>query len=165
MTRIGRLGMVAVIAVAVVAAPAFGAVVTVGRFYTELAQAKHLVSADAVSAEANLRGAGFNLPKLSVDKSLTEGDMTAISNALGVFVKTERPSQPISESLLNTYLSVFGGQLRSHGKIGQPSSANGDRGDRGDDDEQGDDRDDDHGDDHGDDGDHHHHHHHSESRF
>jgi hypothetical protein len=111
MRRVNRFGMIAVLAVGTVVAPAFAGNVTVGRFYTELAQAKHLVSVDAASAEANLRGAGFNLPKLALDKSLTEGDMTSISNALGLTVTTQKPSQLISESQLNTFMSSFGSQL------------------------------------------------------
>jgi len=111
MMRVNRLGMIVVLAVGTVVAPAFAASVTVGQFYTQLAQANHLVSADAASAEANLRGAGFNLPKLALGKSLTEGDMTSISNALGVAVTTERPSELISESQLNTFMASFGSQL------------------------------------------------------
>ena len=111
MKRVNRLGMIAVLAVGTVLAPAFAGNVTVGRFYTELAQAKHLVSVDAASAEANLRGAGYNLPQLALDKSLTEGDVTTISNALGVAVTTQRPSQLISETQMNTFMSSFGSQL------------------------------------------------------
>jgi len=111
MTRVYRFGMIAVLAVGTVVAPAFAGNVTVGRFYTQLAQAKNLVAVDAASAEASLRGAGINLPKLAVDKGLTEGDMTAISNALGVAVKTERPSQSISEAQLNTFMASFGSQI------------------------------------------------------
>ena len=111
MRKVNRLGMIAVLAVGAVVAPAFAGNVTVGRFYTQLAQAKHLVSVDAASAEANLRGAGFNLPRLALDKSLTEGDMTSISTALGVAVSTERPTQLISESQLNTFMASFGNQL------------------------------------------------------
>ena len=111
MKRVNRFGMIAVLAVATVVAPAFAGGVTVGHFYTELAQAKHLVSVDAASAEANLRGAGYSLPKLALDKSLTEGDMASISNALGVAVTTERPSQLITESQLSTFMASFGGQL------------------------------------------------------
>jgi hypothetical protein len=111
MMRVNRFGMIAVLAVAAVMAPAFAANVTVGQFYTELAQAKNFVSVDAASAEANLRGAGFNLPRLALGKSLTEGDMTSISNVLGVAVTTQRPAALISESQLNTYMASFGSQL------------------------------------------------------
>ena len=103
--------MIAVLAVATAVAPTFAGNVTVGRFYTELAQAKHLTSADATSAEASIRGAGFDLPKLALQKSLTEGDMAAISNALGVAVTTGHPSELISESRMNTFMASFGSQL------------------------------------------------------
>jgi hypothetical protein len=103
--------MIALLAVGAAVAPAFAGNVTVGRFYTQLAQAKHLVSVDAASAEANLRGAGFNLPRLALDKGLTEGDMTAISTTLGLAVTTERPTQLITESQLNTFMASFGNQL------------------------------------------------------
>ena len=111
MKRVNRLGMIAVLAVGTVMAPAFAGNVTVGRFYTELAQAKHLVSVDAASAEASLRGAGFSLPKLALDKSLSEGDMTSISSVLGVAVTTQRPSQLVSETQMGTYMSSFGSQI------------------------------------------------------
>src|SRR6266850_1884470 len=91
MRRVNRFGMIAVLAVVAVVAPAFAGNVTVGRFYTELAKAKHLVAVDAASAEANLRGAGVNLPNLALDKSLTEGDVTSIASSLGVAVTTGRP--------------------------------------------------------------------------
>jgi hypothetical protein len=101
----------AVIAAFAVAAPALAGNVTVGRFYTELAQAKHLPSADAAAAETSLRGAGFNLPELELGKGLTEGDMISISNVLGLSVTTQRPEAPVSEAQLNTFMSSFRGQL------------------------------------------------------
>ena len=58
MKRLNRIGAIAAFAVALIAAPAFAGNVTVGRFYTELAKAKHLGAVDATSAEANLRAAG-----------------------------------------------------------------------------------------------------------
>ena len=119
MRRVNRFGMIAVLAVGTVVAPAFAGNVTVGRFYTEIAQAKNLVAVDVASAEASLRGAGVNLPRLALDKSLTEGDMTSISNALGVAVTTARPSQLISEAQLNTFMSSFGKHLG--GGVGGPS--------------------------------------------
>ena len=135
MRTVNRFGMIAVLAVATVVAPAFAGNVTVGNFYTGLAQAKHLVSVDAASAEANLRGAGFILPKLALDKSLTEGDMTSIATSLGLAVTTDRPSQPISESQMNTFMSSFGSQLGAPavrgGAPNQTDSQNGDPGNSG----------------------------------
>ena len=111
MKRVNRLGMIAVLAVGTVMAPAFAGNVTVGHFYTELAQAKHLVSVDAAASEASLRGAGFALPKLALDKSLSEGDMTSISNVLGVAVTTQRPSQLVTETQMGTFMTSFGSQI------------------------------------------------------
>jgi hypothetical protein len=135
MKRSFGLGMMTVLATAVAATVAFSGNVTVGSFYTQLAQAKHLVSVDAASAEANLRGAGFNLPRLALDKSLTEGDMTSISNALGVAVTTQRPSQSISESQMNTFMASFGSQISAptirSGSAFQTESQGGDPGNSG----------------------------------
>ena len=135
MKRVTRFGMIALIAVGSVLAPAFAGDVSVGRFYTALAEAKHLVSVDAPSAEASLRGAGFNLPKLALDKSLTEGDMTSISNVLGLNVTSQKPSQVITEAQLNVYMSSFGSQIgTSGGKLGgeiikvDPFAVNGSKG-------------------------------------
>jgi len=111
MRRVNRFGMIAAIAVFAVAAPAMAGNITVGRFYTEIAKAKHMVVVDASSAEAGLRGAGIKLPQLSLNKDLTEGDVTAISTALGLAVTTNRPSELVSESQMNTFMSSFGGQL------------------------------------------------------
>jgi hypothetical protein len=103
--------MVALIAVAMAVASVLAGNVTVGRFYKELAKAKQLGSVDEVYAEANLRGAGFKLPELRLDKSLTEADMTSISNALGLVVTTERPSQLITESQLSRFMASFSNRL------------------------------------------------------
>jgi hypothetical protein len=111
MKRVHVVGMIAVLAAGAMSLPAIAGDVTVGRFYVELAQAKHLSSVDAAAAQASLRGAGFDVPALALDKRLTEGDMTSISNALGVSVTTEHPSQPITEVQLNTYMTSFAGQL------------------------------------------------------
>jgi hypothetical protein len=111
MTRVNRLGLIAAIAIGTALAPAFAADVTVGRFYTELAKAKQLASANAASAEASLRGAGFKLPELALNKPLTEGDVTSISKAIGVTVTTSRSASPISESQLNAFMASFGHQI------------------------------------------------------
>jgi len=95
----------------VLAAPAFAGNVTVGRFYTELAKAKRIVAVDGASAEAGLRAAGIALPNLNLGKDLTEGDVTAISNTIGIRVTSTRPTQLVSESQMNTFMSSFGGQI------------------------------------------------------
>ena len=124
MRRFNRFGMIAVLAVAAAAAPAFAGSVTVGRFYTEIAKAKHMVSVDAVSAEANLRSAGFNLPQLALNKTLTEGDVTLISRALGLGVTSTRPAAEISENQLDQFMSSFSSELGASSiQIGDETSS------------------------------------------
>ena len=111
MRRFNRFGLIAVLAVAAAAAPAFAGNVTVGRFYTEIAKAKHMPAIDAASAEASLRGAGYRLPQLDLGKQLTESDVAAISKTLGLSVTTTRPEASVSESQVNSFMSAFGSQL------------------------------------------------------
>lgn len=111
MRRVSRLGMIAALAVASAVAPAYAGDVTVGRFFTELAKARKLVAVDAVSAEASLRGAGVGLPRLALDKRLTEGDLTSIASSFGLSVTTEHPSQSVNETRMNLFLSSFGRQI------------------------------------------------------
>lgn len=139
MRRFNRFGLIAVLAVAAAAAPAFAGNVTVGRFYTEIAKAKHIAAADAASAEASLRGAGYQLPQLALDKNLTESDVTAISRSLGIAVTTTRPSAVVSETQMNQFMSSFGSELGSSIVIGDdpgagpqlPNSQGGDPGNSG----------------------------------
>jgi len=133
MRRFNRFGMIAVLAVAAAAAPAFAGSVTVGRFYTEIAKAKHMVSVDAVSAEANLRSAGFNLPQLALNKTLTEGDVTLISRALGLGVTSTRPAAEISENQMDQFMSSFNSELGSSSiQIGNETGTASTRSDGGD---------------------------------
>ena len=111
MRRFNRFGLIAVIAIAATAVPAFAGGVTVGRFYTELAKAKHLGAVDAVSAEAGLRAAGYELPQLMLNKGLTEGDVATISNVMGLSVTTTRPTSAVSESQMNQFFSSFASEL------------------------------------------------------
>ena len=110
MLKPSRAVIVAVLAAAVGTA-AFAGDVTVGRFYSETAKAKHLVSADAASAEASLRAAGYQLPKLYLEKRLTEGDMTSIANALGVTITTSHPSQAVGQAQFSNFMTSFGSQI------------------------------------------------------
>lgn len=113
MRRFNRFGLIAVLAVAAAAAPAFAGNVTVGRFYTEIAKAKHMSAVDAASAEVSLRGAGYRLPELQLSKELTESDVTAISKSLGLSVTTTRPEAPVSETQMNRFMASFGQEIGS----------------------------------------------------
>jgi hypothetical protein len=57
---------IAMLAVAMLGAPALAGSVTVGRFYSAVAHAKQLESTDGALAEASLRSAGFDLPQLAL---------------------------------------------------------------------------------------------------
>jgi hypothetical protein len=122
MTRFNRFGLIAVLAVAAAAAPALAGNVTVGRFYTEIAKAKHMSAVDAASAEASLRGAGYALPQLELGKDLTESDVTAISKSLGLSVTTSRPAAPVSETQMNRFMSSFSQEIAIGGGDTNPQS-------------------------------------------
>jgi hypothetical protein len=113
--------MIALLAIGAALGTALAGSVTVGRFYLELAKAKNLAAADAGAAEASLRQAGFELPKLALDKGLTEGDLNAISTTLGLAVRTDRPSAPVSDVQLNTFMTSFGRQIAAP-KVGDPGA-------------------------------------------
>lgn len=113
MKKLGWPGTIAALTVAALSAPVFAGDVTVGRFYMELARNRQLVSKDAASAESALRGAGLALPRLALDKSLTEGDLISISSALGVAVTTQHPTQLISEPQMKTFIGSFGSHTES----------------------------------------------------
>ena len=138
MRRVNRFGLIAVLAVVAAVAPALAGTVTVGRFYTEIAKAKQLTAVDAASAEAGLRAAGYRVPELALGKALTEGDVTWISNALGLAVTTSRPTELVSESQLNQFMTSFSSQLGAPslkgGGVSNPygvSSTGGDPGNSG----------------------------------
>lgn len=132
MRRVNRFGLIAVLAVAAAVVPAFAGNVTVGRFYTEIAKAKQLGAVDAPSAEASLRAAGFRLPELALGKSLTEGDVTSISTALGLNVTTSRPAETVNESQMNQFVSSFSAQLGAKGsQVGTPYTTFSNGGDPG----------------------------------
>ncbi len=136
MRRVDRLGVIAALGIALAVAPSFAGNVTVGRFYTELAKAKHVVAVNAPSAEASLRRAGVNLPRLALDKSLTEGDLVSISRSLGLAVTTGQPAQLVSKGEVIEFLSSFGSQigaptLRGGGGPFQSDSQGGDPGQSG----------------------------------
>jgi len=134
MRRFNRFGLIAVLAVAAAAAPAFAGNVTVGRFYTEIAKAKHMSAVDAASAEASLRGAGYRLPQLDLSKDLTESDVTSISKSLGRSVTTSRPAASVSETQMNRFMASFGQEIEIGGgetNPQDPASQIGDPGNSG----------------------------------
>ena len=110
MSRLVRLGVLTVVAISATAT-AFAADVTVGGFYTRLGQIKEIGVVDAAGVEAKLRGAGFQLPALSLDKTLTEGDVAAIATSLGVTVTSRAPNAVVSVSQADTFISTYSSRL------------------------------------------------------
>jgi hypothetical protein len=78
MSKWVRFGVLAFVAVAAMV-NTLAADVTVGGFYSRLGQMKPIGVVDAAGVEAKLRGEGFQLPALSLNKTLTEGDVAAIA--------------------------------------------------------------------------------------
>jgi len=121
MIRSGRfLLSIAMIACIVgAAAPALAATEgkpnTVGTFLVSIANLKKLPAEDAVMAEAALRSAGYDLPRLSHGKSLTEGDVAAISSSLGLRVASSNPTRGFSTSQSDQFLMTVRADLQSAG--------------------------------------------------
>ena len=105
--------------VGVMASPAFAATqkVTVGDLYLKIADAKGLRSADAITAEAALRKAGYDLPRLDRSKALTEGDVAAISSAVGVRVASSNPTAAFGEARLDRFMTSMSSEISSSGRI------------------------------------------------
>jgi hypothetical protein len=107
----GVMSTLAVLLSLATSVPAFAGDVTVGRLYSEIVSIKRIPASNAVTAEAELRRAGVELPTLALDKHLTEADLVAISKSLGLSVTTNRPSVPVSEGQMRTFLTGFGSQI------------------------------------------------------
>lgn len=123
MRRLNRFGLVASLAVALVAAPAFASQVTVGQFLVEIAKAKRVAVSDGASAEQSLRSMGIALPSVDLKKGLTESDVTAIASAMGVRVTTTRPDAPFNENQVSSFIQSFGSEL-SPGSPEAPATPN-----------------------------------------
>jgi len=99
---------------ALVVAPSFAAgEVTVGQFLVEIAKVKNLAASDSISAEGALRASGAALPAIDHGKTLTEGDVAAISSSVGLRVTTRTPGAAFTRSQVDAYLVSFGKELGS----------------------------------------------------
>jgi len=99
--------------VGAVAIPAFAASqkVTVGDLVVKIADAKGLRAADSTTAEAALRQAGYDLPRIDRSKTLTEGDVAAIANSVGLRVASSNPTSAFTGSQVDRFLTSMGTQL------------------------------------------------------
>lgn len=109
--------LIAVVAlVGVMVSPALAASqrVTVGDLYLKIADAKGLRTVDGTTAEAALRQAGFDLPRLDRTKSLTEGDVTSIANAIGVRVGSANPTAAFGQDQVDRFMTSMGSELTTN---------------------------------------------------
>lgn len=99
--------------VVAIAMPVFAAnTITVGEFVQELAAAKNLNATDAAIATDSLAAVGVNLPAdLELGASLTEGDVTAISRAMGLNVTTSRPDRNFNSDQVDRFIQSFTTEL------------------------------------------------------
>jgi hypothetical protein len=105
--------LIAVLVVGAVALPTFAASqrVTVGDLVTKIADAKGLRAVDSTTAEAALRQAGYDLPRIDRSKVLTEGDVAAIANSVGLNVASSNPTSSFSPTQVDRFLTSMGSEL------------------------------------------------------
>jgi hypothetical protein len=101
----------ALIAAAGLLVPAMAADYTTGDFVKRIAAEKKLAASTANAAVNALQQAGYRLPALDLDSSLTEGDVVGISNALGIRVTTSQPGAPFGEAQADGYFAAFSTEL------------------------------------------------------
>ena len=116
-TSLGLLIAVLVL-VGALAAPTFAASQrdrsTIGDLLVGIASAKNMLATDATTAEAALRAAGYDtLPRLDRGKELTEGDVAAIANAVGLRVASSNPARSFDRVQLDRFLTSMGSEISS----------------------------------------------------
>lgn len=107
---VGAAAVVIVTAQAV-AAERGGQAPTVGEFLVEIARAKGLAVPGEAAAGQALRSAGVPMPDLEPGRPLTEGDVAAVAQALGLRVTTSRPTAPFAWAGVESFLAVFGAEI------------------------------------------------------
>lgn len=85
--------------------------VSTGQFVVAVAKEAGVSGADPAAAEKALRTAGYALPKLDLDKPLTEGIVVAIASALGLSVTTQHPDAAFGSTRVAAFLGRFGSEL------------------------------------------------------
>ncbi len=117
MQRIPRFCTSIVLAVVVLTAGAvaFAATdnVTTGQFLVAVAKAHHLDAADPAAAAGALRAAGYALPEMRLDSTLTEGTVASVASALGLNVTTQKPQSLFTSAQVDAFIKSFGQELGS----------------------------------------------------
>ena len=108
-----KLVIAVLFAVGAQVAPTFADQGTVGDFLMGIAESKSLRATDPTTAEATLRTSGYDLPQLDRTKPLTEGDVAAIANAVGLRVVSSNPSRSFGRLQVDRFLTSMGSELMS----------------------------------------------------
>jgi hypothetical protein len=93
----------AVLALVAVASTSPAGAVTIGDFLGSTARA---IGVAPASAEG-MRAAGYQVPVTNLDRRLTEGDVVAIGQALGVSLKTLDPESIVTPRRAERLVSFF----------------------------------------------------------
>jgi hypothetical protein len=109
-----RIAAGIVLAVSAAALPALaGDAMTVGQFLEQIARHRGHDVADARAAADALAADGVRVAARSnaLSRELTEGDVVAITRALGLKVTTRRPDAPFDRAQVDELLTYFSTEL------------------------------------------------------
>lgn len=110
--RAGVLAATAALCFALVTPVVAADDITVGQFVQRLAESKGLAATDARVADGALRGVGIRLPRdLQFSKALTEGDVTVISQAAGLNVRSSNPTGVFDSNAVDVFFVNFADRL------------------------------------------------------
>jgi acyl-CoA synthetase (NDP forming) len=88
---------------------------TVGWLLKEIASARGLSAPTEAGSAETLKAAGIAVPSLDPAKQLTERDVVAIGQSLGIDVTTRTPDAPFTKSRGRAFLSAFRDEIAGAG--------------------------------------------------
>ena len=94
---------------------------TVGWLFKEIAAARGLPAPTEAGAAEALRAAGIAVPSLDSSKQLTERDVVAIGQSLGISATTRNPDAPFNKSRGRAFLSAFHDEIGGAGDRQDPT--------------------------------------------
>jgi hypothetical protein len=107
--------LAAIVAGFVALAPALAATksdtATVGWFLSEIAKTRGLAVPSEAGAADALKASGVAVPALDAAKVLTEADVVAIGNSLGLTTTTKSPDASLTRTRAQSFLTTFGREI------------------------------------------------------
>jgi hypothetical protein len=88
---------------------------TVGWLLKEIATARGLPAPTEAGAAEALEASGIEIPSLDPAKRLTDHDVVAIGNSLGISTTTQTPDAPFTKSRARLFLNVFRSEISGAG--------------------------------------------------